>query len=176
MITLSVICALCRQHFLVHRLEVTVLFQSSWYFTKMFVLVIYRSNSNKGHIRSKTRSDFFKTLFTLLEATVLFHEIVLIISQSSLNMGHVRSKTRVTRTNCLKTLLHTRKLNFEKGVYIGVSLLVGWSVYPSVTHFFSCYAISTYLHWLTSIFAHTFTMCRCAWHKFHMHQGQGHCC
>ena len=40
----------------VHFLEATVLFQSSWNFTRMFVLVISRSSSNIGHVWSKTRS------------------------------------------------------------------------------------------------------------------------
>ena len=42
--------------YLVHTLEATVLFQSSWNFTRMFVLMISRTLSDMGHVRSKTRS------------------------------------------------------------------------------------------------------------------------
>ena len=41
---------------LVHSLENTVLLQSSWNFTRKFVLIISWSSSNMGHVQLKSRS------------------------------------------------------------------------------------------------------------------------
>ena len=78
--------------------------QSSGKFVRMLILIISRSSSKLGHVRSKTRSldqileklcvhsgvhSFVSNVMTFVRM------LIIIISRSSLKLGHVGSKTRL---------------------------------------------------------------------------------
>ena len=87
-----------------YTLEGTVVIQSSGKFVRMLILIISRSSSKLGHVRSKTRSldqileklcvhsgvhSFVSNVMTFVRM------LIIIISRSSLKLGHVGSKTRL---------------------------------------------------------------------------------
>ena len=87
-----------------YTLEGTVVIQSSGKFVRMIILIISRSSSKLGHVRSKTRSldqileklcvhsgvhSFVSNVMTFVRM------LIIIISRSSLKLGHVGSKTRL---------------------------------------------------------------------------------
>ena len=78
--------------------------QSSGNFVRMLILIISRSSSKLGHVRSKTRSldqileklcvhsgvhSFVSNVMTFVRM------LIIIISRSSLKLGHVGSKNRL---------------------------------------------------------------------------------
>ena len=117
----SVVHALCVVNiYLVHPLEATVLFQSSWNFIRMFVLLISRPSLNMGHVRSKVSlGQISLNIVHPLEVTVLLQlswnftrMFVLMLSLLSLNMGHVRSKTSTLGQISLKPFSPSRGHSF----------------------------------------------------------------
>ena len=109
--------------YVVHPLEATVLLQSSWNFTRIFDMMISRSDSNMGHVRSKTRSvgqislkpcspsrgHSYASILMKLYQNVCLDDST---SNDSSNMDHVGSKTRSLGQISLKPCSPSRGHSF----------------------------------------------------------------